>query len=77
MPLPTFRHPPAIPCLQLYSPPGSSCGTVNPDDTEQCCKDKIEEDEEDEWCQENYPEVRRTPLLIQNDPHPITAAVAS
>lgn len=54
-------HSPApcrLPVLQLYSPPGSSCGTVSPDSREECCQTKANDGTEDEWCAENYPEVR-------------------
>ncbi len=45
--------------MQLNSPPlGSSCGTVSPDSREECCLTKLNDNTQDDWCQQNYPDVR-------------------
>lgn len=47
--------------LQLYNPPGSSCASVSPTDNGQyqCCVDKVAAGDQDDWCQQTYPEVGR------------------
>jgi hypothetical protein len=46
--------------LQLY-PVAESCGTVTSGYRRKCCRTKLANGEEaDDWCKENYAEVRRS-----------------
>lgn len=56
--------PCAAPCCslpQLYDQQqlaGATCGTVSPDAHRECCEGKVEQGLYDEWCAQQYPEVR-------------------
>ncbi|KAL4426225.1 hypothetical protein ABPG77_009840 [Micractinium sp. CCAP 211/92] len=41
---------------------GESCGTVSPDSREECCQNKVNDNTQDDWCQQNYPELNSPPL---------------
>lgn len=64
-PPPSTRGPPPSPLTAprhpgspaAHSIPGSSCGTVTPEDRYDCCTTKADHEVDDDYCKQAYPEV--------------------